>query len=95
MLGRVRAGLQQEYSAAGKDELFAALQIYLTGEQAAPPYADVARNLGQTEAAVKMAVSRLRQRFRDRLRAEIADTVATESEIDTEIHHLISALKSA
>uniref|UniRef100_A0A7C2NYL9 Sigma-70 family RNA polymerase sigma factor n=1 Tax=Schlesneria paludicola TaxID=360056 RepID=A0A7C2NYL9_9PLAN len=95
LLDRVRARLQQDYEAAGQGVLFSHLQVYLTGELAAPPYADVARNLDQTEAAVKMAVSRLRQRFRDRLRSEIAHTVATDSEIDDEIQHLIAALQGA
>jgi DNA-directed RNA polymerase specialized sigma24 family protein len=93
LLEQVRAGLQQEYVAVGKGEFFAQLQVYLTGEAAAPPYAEAARSVGLTEAALKMAVSRLRQRYRDRLRAEIAHTVATASEIDEEIQHLISALQ--
>jgi RNA polymerase sigma-70 factor (ECF subfamily) len=39
-----------------------------------------------------VTVHRLRRRFRELLRAEIAATVADDSEIEGEIRHLISAL---
>jgi RNA polymerase sigma-70 factor (ECF subfamily) len=42
---------------------------------------------------VKVAIHRLRQRFRDLLRAEIADTVADPSEVDAEMRHLVAALR--
>ena len=44
-----------------------------------------------TEAAVKMAVMRLRERLRATLRAEIAETVATPGDVDDEIRHLFAA----
>ena len=56
------------------------------------PYAELARQLETTESALKVAVHRLRKRFRDLLRAEIADIVADPADIDTELRHLIRAL---
>jgi len=56
------------------------------------PYVEIAARLGTSEGAVKVAVHRLRQRYRELLRAEIADTVASASEIDDEIRSLFAAL---
>jgi RNA polymerase sigma-70 factor (ECF subfamily) len=47
-----------------------------------------------SEAAVKMAVHRLRQRYRDCLRAEIAQTVATAGEIEDELRHVMGVFAS-
>jgi DNA-binding transcriptional regulator LsrR (DeoR family) len=52
------------------------------------PYAEIAARLNLTEAAVKMAVQRLRARYREILRAEIGDTVSSPEEIEEEIRHL-------
>jgi RNA polymerase sigma-70 factor (ECF subfamily) len=54
------------------------------------PYADIAARLNLTEAAVKMAVQRLRARYREILRREIGDTVASPDEIEDEIRHLFA-----
>jgi hypothetical protein len=48
--------------------------------------------LGMSEAAVKVAVHRLRRRFRDLLRQEIASTVSSADEIEDELRHLWSAV---
>ncbi len=55
-------------------------------------YAAVALELGMTEGAVKVAVHRLRRRYRELLREEIAQTVQTPDEIDDEIRYLLSCL---
>lgn len=90
VLDAVLARLGAEYAAAGKTELFAALKPMITGEKS--PYAGIAAQLGVSEGSVKIAVHRLRERYRDLIRAEIADTVATPAEIDDELRHLIDAL---
>lgn len=94
LLDRVRAVLREEFVTAHKAEQFDRLHVYLTGEKSAVTYAEVAEELRISEAAVKMAVSRLRRRFHDRLRKEIAQTVATEDEVDDEIRALIDALQT-
>jgi RNA polymerase sigma-70 factor (ECF subfamily) len=93
-LDRVRTALRQEAVDAGKGEQFDALQVYLAGDRPAESYAAVAQRLGTTEAAVKMAVSRLRRRFHERLREEIVQTVQADSLVDDEIRELIAALQS-
>jgi hypothetical protein len=56
------------------------------------PYAEIARQTGTGEGAVRMAVLRMRRRFGELLREEIAQTVAKPEEIDEEIHALLAAV---
>jgi RNA polymerase sigma-70 factor (ECF subfamily) len=49
------------------------------------------RLLDLNEGAVKVAVHRLRQRFRDLLREEVAQTVETPEQIEEELRHLLGA----
>ena len=90
--GGVHQGLRAEFIEAGKGPSFEALKIFLTGERAPMSYADLATSLGTTEAALKMAVSRLRQRYAELLRQEIANTVSSPDEVEDELRALMSAL---
>ena len=90
LLERTLSRLREEYTATGRAMLFEHLQNCLTKDPAALPYAAVATRLNLTEAAVKVAVHRLRVRYREILRAEIADTVATPEEVEEELRHLFS-----
>jgi RNA polymerase sigma factor (sigma-70 family) len=92
LLDRALSRLQDEYVAAGKNDLFAGLKGLLTGDSEDIPYADIARTLGMSEGAVKVSVHRLRRRFRDALVKEIAETVSDPSDIDAEIRHLLQAV---
>lgn len=91
-LEKVLAALQAEYAAEGKADLFNALEPFLAGEGPST-YAAAAQRVRLTEAAFKMAVHRLRSRYRHLLRQEIAQTVATPEEIKDEIRHLFAALR--
>jgi RNA polymerase sigma-70 factor (ECF subfamily) len=84
-LGRLR----KEYAGQGKEPLFDQLKTTLTEARGAVAYAELASRLGISEAAVKMAVYRLRQRYRACLRAEIAATVANPDEIEDELRHVL------
>ena len=75
LLDQVLARLRAEYERDGKAALFEALHPTLVGERTAQPYAELARSLDSSEAAIKSAVHRLRQRYRQLLREEIAGTV--------------------
>jgi RNA polymerase sigma factor (sigma-70 family) len=94
ILEQVIDRLRQEYVAAGNGPRFDHLQDLLLGEHPSLTYAAVASCLGTTEGAVKMAISRLRQRFREVLREEIAHTVVDPSEVDEEIRHLRATLRN-
>ena len=85
------ASLQERYSRSGKQDHFQTLKVFLS-EKRPVPHADVARRLGLSELAVKVAVHRFRKRFRDALREEISQTVATEQDVDTELRSLQAAL---
>jgi RNA polymerase sigma-70 factor (ECF subfamily) len=92
VLRTVLAKLEAEYSTAGKADLFAVLKPTLTGARDSQPYAELAAQLGRNENAVKVAVHRLRQRYRALLQAEIADTVASGDDANSEMRVLIQAL---
>lgn len=92
LIEQVFALLRAEYAAAGKAPLFAALKVCIWGETGPASYAELGRQLNMTEGAVKVAVHRLRRRFRGVLREETAHTVARAEEIDGELRHLIGVL---
>lgn len=92
VLDRTMARLQAEAAATKKQKLFDCLKVYLTADKNAVPYNKVAARLKMTEGAVKVAVHRLRRRYRDLLRDEIAQTVTTEEQINEEIRDLFAAL---
>jgi RNA polymerase sigma-70 factor (ECF subfamily) len=83
--------LRRDYEAEGKGALFAALRFTISGEKE-QSYKEIAEQLKMNEQAMRVAVHRLRQRYRQLLRGEIARTVATEAEVDDEIRHLLEAL---
>ena len=92
MLGRVIATMEHEFSAGGKAEQFTLLKPWLTGDDDSLSQAAIADRLGMNEGAVKVAIHRLRKRFRDLIRAEIAQTVGDEAEAREEFAHLLAAV---
>jgi RNA polymerase sigma factor (sigma-70 family) len=91
MLDQVLARLQGEFDEGGKTRLFEALKGALTGGLV-ETYAAIAERLGMSQVAVKVAVHRLRRRYRELLREAIAHTVADPAEIDEEIRYLRDCL---
>jgi RNA polymerase sigma factor (sigma-70 family) len=92
LLALVMARLRDEHAAAGKLAQFEQFKGCLLGDKSLPPYAEIAARDGVTESAVKMAVSRLRQRYRELIYEEIARTVSRPAEVEDEIRHLLAAL---
>jgi RNA polymerase sigma-70 factor (ECF subfamily) len=92
LLDQTLGRLRKEYSQRGKEEIFEQLKTTLTEGCGSVAYAELAARLGASEAAVKMAVLRLRQRYREVLRLEIAETVAEESEVEDELREVFRAL---
>jgi len=84
--------LRSEMARVGKAQQFDALKGCLTGEDGLPR-AELAERLGKSEGAVKVAIHRLRQRYRELLRAAIAETVSDEAELEREMHHLVEVLR--
>ena len=92
VLERTMARLKAELASKNKQGLFEHLKIHLTAEKGAIPYRSVAAELGMTEGSVRVAVHRLRRRYRKLLRDEIVQTVAADDQIDEEINDLFAAL---
>jgi len=92
VMDRALNAVEAEFKSAGKAEQFNRLQPWLVGEAEALSQAEAARQLGWNEGAVKVAIHRLRKRFRELLRAEIAQTVAEGEDVDAELRYLIEAL---
>ncbi len=88
--GRLRAQFEDE----GRSRLYDGLRRYVTGEQAAPSYAETAARLGLSENAVKSAIFRLRRRYHELVREEVAHTVADEKELEDEIRHLMDVFST-
>jgi RNA polymerase sigma factor (sigma-70 family) len=96
LLEEVYQKLRQEFEREGKGELFQSLRFALMGERSTIPYADLARQLATSAGAIKVAVHRLRQRYRDLLRETIAGTVGNDpAEIEEELRYLQRTLAGA
>lgn len=92
LLDTVLYRLKTEYETAGRGDLFARLHGCLVGGRGSQPYAHLAGQLGMTEGAVKVAVHRLRLRYRELLRQEIAQTLAAGEDVEAELRHLFKVL---
>lgn len=92
LLERVISRLRDESAAEGKAKLFEQLKPFLMLGKSAIPYAQAAVELNQTEGAVRVAVHRLRRRYREILREEIAQTLSEPAQVDEEIQALFSTL---
>lgn len=91
LLDRVIAQLQSEFSSHGRLEHFNKLKPCLQGDSDVA-YAELALQLDMTDSALKVAVHRLRKRYRYLIRSAISDIVADPADIDSELRHLIMAL---
>jgi RNA polymerase sigma-70 factor (ECF subfamily) len=88
LLNEVLNRLEGEYRREGRISLFNALKQTLMGRRESQPYANLAERLNMNEGAVRVAVHRLRKRYRELLREEIANTVSSPEEVNEEIHYL-------
>ena len=94
LLDRVLAALRSEYEEAGRARQFEFLQPMIRGDGAAEAsYAAIGQELATSEGAVKVAVHRLRARYREMLRAEIGRTVGEPGAVDEEIRYLLSCVR--
>jgi len=94
LLEQVLARLGEEYRVAGSTRLFEELKQLLAGDPDRPSQAQIARELGIAENAVKQAFHRLRQRYRLLLREEIAQTVVAPDDVENELRHFIAVLQA-
>ena len=91
LLARVIERLQSECVAEGKGKLFEQLKTFLMAGGGDSAQAEVAKSLGMEEGAVRVAIHRLRKRYRVLLRDEIANTLSDEVMVDEEMRALFGA----
>jgi RNA polymerase sigma-70 factor (ECF subfamily) len=92
LVDRAVAALANESQAAARGEQFDALKPWLLGNLADRSQAEAAHELGMSEGALKVAIHRLRRRFREVVRAEIAQTVAEPAHVTEELRCLVEVL---
>src|ERR1700691_2113137 len=93
VIDRVVEKLRHEFVQHGRPEHFERLKVFLLG-QSDTPYAALAREINTSEGALKVAIHRLRKRYRDLFRQEIADTVADPAEVEAQPRFLAAVLTS-
>lgn len=92
LLDEVLNRLEAEYAGEGKKELFTALKQTLAGTRESQPYKELGARLGLSENNVRVAVHRLRKRYRELIRSEIAQTLDGPQDVEDEIRHLFNVL---
>ena len=91
LIDRVVERLREEFVHHGRPEHFERLKVFLLGQSDAP-YAALAQEMNTSEGALKVAIHRLRKRYRELFRQEIADTVADPEEVESELRFLAAVL---
>jgi RNA polymerase sigma factor (sigma-70 family) len=94
LVSRVTTSLRDSFERDGRIAQFERLKQFLPGHDACPSYAEAAQQLGISEGATKVAVHRLRHRYRQFLHREIAQTLDDPGDIESEIRYLMKALAS-
>lgn len=95
LMNQVLDGLALQMMQEGKQAQFDALAPFLRLGAPQSAMSEVAATLGMSEDAVKMGVSRLRQRYRERLREAVRDTLGPDDDLETEMQHLRSVLAAS
>mgnify|MGYP000894800701 CR=1 FL=1 len=88
LLDGALARLRREYEEAGRSEVFEVLKVVLIVDAPTVPQAELARRLGAAEPATRVAIHRLRRRYREC----VAATVSDPAEVDAEVQNLYDAL---
>lgn len=94
LFNRVVNRLHDEEVAKGKKAFFEEAKVFLTGEPSEARHSEIAARLQTTEAAFKMAVSRLKERYWELLVEEVGRTVSSLAEIEDELRVLAAILRS-
>lgn len=95
VLDQALAKLEQQAAAKGKTAEFMLMRSFLTGEADANDYEKAGREAGMSANTFKVAVHRLRGRFREALRAEVAETQPDGGSVDEEMTYLMQVLRGA
>lgn len=91
LLERVLGRLQKEWMVDGKRERFERMKEFLTSDMGETPQTEVAAELGMEEGALRVAVHRMRKRYRELLRNEVGHTLADPTMAKEELAVLLRA----
>ncbi len=92
LLDRAVGRLRAEFAASGRSGDFEALKECLPVAHAAIDGRALAERLNTSEGNARVAVHRLRRRFRELYRNEILQTLPDGADLDAEMRHLVNAL---
>jgi RNA polymerase sigma factor (sigma-70 family) len=92
LLDQAMTRLRLDYTSSGREREFEHLKTSLTAERGEVSYREIAGTLQMTEGAARVALHRLRKRFREIFREEIASTVSTSDEVDDEVRYVVGIL---
>lgn len=86
--------LEEEYQSSGRADWFRELAPLLSSDEPCPTDRKaIAERLGLSATALKVAIHRLRKRYRERLIQAVAETLDDPNEWGREREHLFRALK--
>jgi len=85
--------LAERYQREGKGDLFVSLKDFVGPRGDRPKGAELAETLGMSEAALRVAVHRFRERYRECLLATVGDTLAPGEDAEEELRHLMDAFQ--
>ena len=94
LLDQALTTLRAEFDAAGKIEFFDGVKMFVGGEKSTVPYRELGDQLKMSEGAVKVAIHRMRRRYRALLREEIQQTIGAAEDVDEELRQLFDTLAS-
>lgn len=94
IMARALAALERQMIEEGRGEHFVVLKPWLAGDAAALNPAAAAERLGFSETAFKVAVHRLRKRFRQVVQQEVAHTLPAGADLQEELRYLIEVLSA-
>lgn len=85
--------LEQRYAEKGQIDLFNALKPFINAANIAGRQGDLARELGMSEQALRVAIHRLRQRYGEILRQTVKATLGSGESVEDEIACLMAAFR--
>ena len=92
MVGRSMEALQAEYSSPKEARVFAMLRPFLSGGVGLPTYEEAAARLGVPNETLRSYLFRLRARYRALLRVEVARTLPSDQDVESELRYLCRVL---
>lgn len=92
LLDQTLTALEGEFASEGKADHFQAMKHCLTMDRDRISYAELAAKIDSNEGAARVAVHRLRKRFRALFRENIAATLAEGENVETEMQHVVAVL---